>query len=485
MVRSRAIHNVLAAIAAEALQFGSLYRTPSRTGTAHPSSYGILAVTPAPARVSVKTKPPPKATHNSLNSIVDYVQRFDTVYLEQEITPDMFGPRRHSFFRVRHSSVALALELSDRMVHMKELNAMARAIELSSDSYAVYPEYTPPHRAPSTYDVTKRYGRHFPCPFAAKLRQHLKLHNGVQFTTAFPSTAQPKALLFNGLPKVDRSAFSSLLKWKLDSARLHYHTQHTPSWLPRLVTQWINSVLRTRPETTPSLLKKKAKKSKSSKQKDRITLDLQARFVTSTPAKTDVPEPDTKELDVSVPHLTKEENVFSSLSPSNYVSLFDVITTVPAEAVQQLQPAVHYGEKFGAFLASCQQRSPMEMFVNAVSGSDSQGDYIDLFQMESIDDVLPTLSPFPPGTVSGMDLTETRSLIKKLLFFASIRNDPPSALPFYKECCVRLFFLTHVLGLARSDLQGLFDDPDSHASEGRIFHSLELISRIQTILTPY
>jgi hypothetical protein len=296
---------------------------------------------PAKAR-----SPPTKAIHNELLSYVDLVNRCDTLYMYQQTTPDMFGPKRHSFFVKRRSPAVLRKEESVTLVLLKELNSMARATEMSSGQYDPYPCYTPKHYAPNLSNRL-RYGKGFSSPFIYMLRKKLNLQKDSSFNQAFPATANPRVTMHLGQPKIEKSVFNSLLEYKLSASRAYFHIQHTPKYLPRQIVQWINSVLRrlyyqtqsnVKTTSTKTMVAKsallKSYRSRNSEQKFRQTLDQ--RFISAGPSTTDVPAPGDKapveeplspERHPTPPHVHNEPSPL--IKNINYVHLSDVLASMP------------------------------------------------------------------------------------------------------------------------------------------------------------
>lgn len=246
-------------LAHEARSFGSIYRVPARTNLCPPASVNVSA--------SQRPLPQAPSVVNSLNRIASDVLQFGFVYPDTRI---LFTEKKPDFL-VRRRIEPETPDISG----LKELNRLARLVELSSKSETqppIYPVWTPSSPGVRTH----QYGKGFPCPFTQKLRSHLKLSREHTFAQAFPRTTVPKSFSVLGQKKLLKHEFNLLLVPKLDQARRFLKRNATPEAIPRLVSSWINSLL-----SSPELSKKqtpskkdKTPKTKSSSTEDQRTLSF-------------------------------------------------------------------------------------------------------------------------------------------------------------------------------------------------------------------
>jgi hypothetical protein len=210
-------------------QFGSLYIVPARVTSCPPSSDCLRR----PQQAS-KPKRLPSA-HTELNRLASFVTQFGFVYPETRIPatkPDFL------------KTITVRKETgTEDLACLKELNRLARLVELTSKSTKDCPVY--PVYQPLAYQVHDyRYGKGLSSPVASKLRDHLKLSASNNFVDAFPATTKPRLISMTlGSPRYNKEDFNRLLTLKLDQARAYFKLNHTPSCYPRLVTSWIISLL--------------------------------------------------------------------------------------------------------------------------------------------------------------------------------------------------------------------------------------------------
>jgi len=209
-----------------------------------------------------------------LNRLAHSVTQFGFVYPEMKIP--VGPPSRREFFSLRVSDSSIEAERKERLAHMKELNRMARAVEVTSRScplVPVYPEFLSPRQTLGpAFKAASRYGKGFPNPFALSLRSRLSLLPSSSFDQAFPGTAKPRITMFSGQPRTDRLWFNSALKSKLGQARSLLKSTCSPPGLSQQLIAWINSILlRLVPKYNPLSASKVAAKPVSSKQKDNTT----------------------------------------------------------------------------------------------------------------------------------------------------------------------------------------------------------------------
>jgi hypothetical protein len=295
-----------------------VYIVPSKTSSCPPASLGLVSEAPAPT----KPKRAP-SDHTILNRLASSVVQFDLVYPD---TRDFFRESFLSseFLVTRTSSARQEKEKEENIASLKELNRLARIVELSGPSTCpeFYPVYTPP-----AYAHTRRglYSKNFPSPFDFRLKRELKLDSTVE--RAFPKTTIVKPKFINGHPRFERAFFtSSLLAPKLAEARRFYKTNTTPAALPRRVTSWICSLFRFHP---PSPQKKDNTKSVKPRQAKKTTDRPPIIFVPSTDEKKESsPPPSPKPTSV---HLEAEpDSILSSSPPADFPDVYVNIEGIKA-----------------------------------------------------------------------------------------------------------------------------------------------------------
>lgn len=244
-----------------------LYIVPARTNTCPTPSHGLtLPSKPSPA-------PRLPSAHTTLNILAPEVLKFGLVYPD---TRDIFHQKK-TFLFVRKSPSAQIEQKDQDLACLKELNRLARLVELTSShkiSTPIYPSYNPI----SYHFQGYRYGhKNLLSPVAHKLRTALKLTDTDTFASAFPATSIPKIKMLLNRPRIDKEIFSSLLVTKLNQARAYFCLSHTPKFYPTMITLWLTSLLRnTHTKPKPLAAPKKTKKVDSRKEK--IPTTLSERF---------------------------------------------------------------------------------------------------------------------------------------------------------------------------------------------------------------
>jgi hypothetical protein len=134
---------------------------------------------------------------------------------------------------------ALTSNTTENLSTLKELNRMARLVELSSDRMELYPVYK------TSYDFADPY-------FSKSIAYATGLLKG-DFATAFPKTAFPSVSYFSGQPRISRDIFNALLSSKLSQVRSILKTKVTPKGAPAYIASMINrSIAKTLSSQTSS-----------------------------------------------------------------------------------------------------------------------------------------------------------------------------------------------------------------------------------------
>jgi hypothetical protein len=252
-----------------------LYIVPARTNLCPPSSKGLEKCNPPVA------SPTPRApsVHTELNRLASYALQFGFVYPENK---DFFLQKE--FLVLRPSKAVEQKQKDTDIACLKELNRLARLVELSSSRDKmppVYPVFTPAYE----FRQKNQYGKNFTSPFAFRLRKELKLLPSQSFQDAFPNTSVPKIEMLANRPIVLKEKFSALLKLKLDASRNVFHINTTPASFPRMVTNWIHSLLRShalKKKQTPAPKKKKVSKVSQQKTNNLEPTTLADKFAPAT-----------------------------------------------------------------------------------------------------------------------------------------------------------------------------------------------------------
>jgi hypothetical protein len=245
-----------------------VYIVPSRVQSCPPISQCLLSDS---LLKQENTKRSPQI-HTELNRLASFANQFDFIYPD---TRGLFDLRLKDFLVVKHSYAATQKKEASDKACLKELNRLARIVELSKDtSCPIYPCYTPPHYVDSRR--RRLYSKGFPSVFDSRLKHELKLDS--TFAKAFPKTTIPKCTFSKGHPVFAKADFNVLLFAKLQQAREFYKTVTTPSHLPRLITSWICALFKYK-TTTPTAPKKEQKAKKALAKPE---IPLADRFVSSS-----------------------------------------------------------------------------------------------------------------------------------------------------------------------------------------------------------
>jgi hypothetical protein len=245
-----------------------VYIVPSRVKSCSPISQCLLSDS-SPKQENTKRLP---QIHTELYRLESFAAQFDFVYPD---TRGLFDLRHKDFLVVKHSVAATQKKEASDKACLKELNRLARIVELSKDtSCLIYPCYTPPHLVDSRR--RRLYSKCFPSVFDSRLKHELKLDS--TFAKAFPKTTIPKCTFTKGHPVFAKADFNALLFTKLQQAREFYKTVITPSHLPRLITSWICALFKYK-STTPTAPKKEQKAKKALAKPE---IPLADRFVSAS-----------------------------------------------------------------------------------------------------------------------------------------------------------------------------------------------------------
>jgi hypothetical protein len=452
-------------------RFSTLYICPSRQmkkGSSQDTdleshfpghSYGTMLSVPK-KKASKPLRPP--AIHNVLNAYAYNVLKFDSHYMYVQTTPDMFGPKNHSFLVRRKTFARMQEDQAQDKVCLKELNRLARLFEMSSGQAEIYPCYTPRHYAPTILDRV-RYGKGFSSPFLHKLRTWLNLNPGATFVKAFPCTAKPRVIMHLGMPKLDKDVFNSLLEYKSSQIRSYFHIQHTPMYLVRHLVHWINSVLRTFcSRSTPATPKPRGKK---------------AIKISDTVSESDAPA-NARNIPVFVPESNPPEVEYNS----SVYALFKPVGMVPAEVKEPFDPDISppnidsICDILTYWFRDCNKQpkvtqpcpvdcdhtrcSMLSAEALVVSGTDDDGEYFDLISAESFEEILHEGTIFvPSGFGTPRHLRDLRkfiqSYIRKATFFKEYSkiSTVPGLFGVAKKLLAYLFAL-------RKPLEVPFDSPE-------------------------
>lgn len=241
------------------LQFDSVYIVPQRRSASFPGHSPRPHVVPKPQRSTtskvVFSAPRPEPTLDQLAH-----QATRPVF---EVYPDlrsmgcaysMFGRKPHNFLYTQKVNTP-SQDLNDQLC-LKELNRMARLVEITSSHCPVVPIYF------DTPRLSKQvaYNRVSHMVIAELLRFTKNGFAVCDFSYTFPGTAAPKVAYFSGQPRIDKQQFNELLSSKLSSLRSRLGVNSTPSGAPALVASWINRLLRRKTPITVSATEKPASK---------------------------------------------------------------------------------------------------------------------------------------------------------------------------------------------------------------------------------
>jgi len=242
-------------------KFSSVYIVPQRRSGSFPGHSPRPSECPRPSRQSTKkvvfSAPRPEMT---LDQMAHFATRPDfAVYPDLRhlgCSRSMFGRMPHSFlFRQKVNTLS---QDADNLVCLKELNRLARIVEVTQSHCPIVPIYfdTPRLSQKMSFDRVSHM-------VAAELLGFTKSGFVVDdFGAVFPQTERPPVSWFSGQPRTDKDKFNELLSSKLSSLRSKLGVASTPSGAPALVSSWINRLLGRK-----TLKKAKAPKPKPSSQK--------------------------------------------------------------------------------------------------------------------------------------------------------------------------------------------------------------------------
>jgi hypothetical protein len=117
------------------------------------------------------------------------------------------------------------------------------------------------------------------------------------FEKVFPGTKRPQIALFSGQPRISPDTFNALLASKLSCLRSKLGLNSTPKNAPRLISSWINLVLKdlvtpTKAPSSPKPVQKGKKTTSSSEQKEKKNKVEFTNAATADPAKVELVQPD-------------------------------------------------------------------------------------------------------------------------------------------------------------------------------------------------
>lgn len=223
-------------------KFSSVYIVPQRRSGSFPGHSPRPSTHVRPPRQSAKSvvfsAPRPEPT---LDQLAHQATRPDfAVYPDLRhlgCSRTMFGRSRHEF--LYRQKVNTPSQDADNLACLKELNRLARVVEVTQSRCPIVPIYfdTPRLSQKMSSDRVSHM-------VAAELLGFTK--NGFvvdDFGAVFPQTERPSVSWFSGQPRTNKDKFNELLSSKLSSLRSKLGLTSTPSGAPALVSSWINRLL--------------------------------------------------------------------------------------------------------------------------------------------------------------------------------------------------------------------------------------------------